>query len=149
MERNQYRVDCLTRDRRAELETHRVAHLLCWYLFEIPRHALHHRQSSGGVWHAWLIDRRQDCRDESATHLRRPPAVRFPAQIVGRVHLGAFPEPLAFSRPAKRCRRSARQKARQVVVAGVLRTRRDNPGGDLSTMRAKRPPNSRDLWCRA
>ena len=31
-----------------------------------------------------------------------------------------------------------------MIVAGVLRTRRDNYGGDPSTMRAKRPPNSRD-----
>jgi len=31
-----------------------------------------------------------------------------------------------------------------VIVAGVLRTRRDNSGGDPSTTRAKRPPNSRN-----
>ena len=35
-------------------------------------------------------------------------------------------------------------KGRRVIVACVLRIHRDNPGGDPSTMRAKRPPNSRD-----
>ena len=31
-----------------------------------------------------------------------------------------------------------------MIVAGVLRTRWNNYGGDPSTMRAKRPPNARD-----
>ena len=46
--------------------------------------------------------------------------------------------------PGGRGRRSARGKGRQVVVAGLLRTRRSNFGGDPSTNGAKRPPNSRD-----
>ena len=36
------------------------------------------------------------------------------------------------------------KNGRQVIVAGVLRTRRANPGGDLSAMGAKRAPNTRD-----
>ena len=43
----------------------------------------HHRESSGAVWRAWLMDRRQDCPDKSSKHLRRSSAVLFPAQIVG------------------------------------------------------------------
>jgi len=47
-------------------------------------------------------------------------------------------------RPGGRGRRSTRENGRQVIVAGVLQTRRANLGGDPSTMSAKRPPNSRD-----
>ena len=39
-------------------------------LFEMPRHALHRRESSGLAWGAWLMDLRQDWRGGSAKHLR-------------------------------------------------------------------------------
>ena len=42
----------------------------CWYLFEMPRRALHHRESSRVVWGAWLMDLRQDWPGVSAKHLR-------------------------------------------------------------------------------
>ena len=48
------------------------------------------------------------------------------------------------TRPGARGRRSTRGNGRQVFVAGLLRSRRDNPGGDPSTLGAKRPPPSRD-----
>jgi len=90
------------------------------------------------------MDRRRNWPDESATHLRRSPAVRFPAQFVGRAHLVRKTADAPETRPGGRGRRSTRENGRQVIVAGVLRTGRANPGGDLSTMGAKRPPNSRD-----
>jgi len=58
---------------------------------------VHHRESSGGLWRAWLMDRRQDCPDKSSKHLRRSPAVLVPALVVGGAHLGAFPELLALA----------------------------------------------------
>ena len=42
----------------------------CWYLFEMPRRALHQRESSGVVWGPWLMDLRQDWPGGSAKHLR-------------------------------------------------------------------------------
>jgi hypothetical protein len=48
------------------------------------------------------------------------------------------------TRPGGRGRRSARGKGRQVIVEGLVRTRRSNFGGDPSTTGAKRPPNSRE-----
>jgi len=96
------------------------------------------------VCRAWSMGRRQDCPDEFATHLRRSPVVLISAEIVGGGHLGAFPEHPAFSGLGGRYRRSAQGKERRVIVAGVLRTHRDNPRGDPSNMRAKPPPNSRD-----
>ena len=57
---------------------------------------------------------------------------------------GRVPEHLPFFGPGGRGRRFARGKGRQVVVAGLLRTRRSNFGGDPSTTGPKRPPNSRD-----
>ena len=90
------------------------------------------------------MDRRQNCCDESAPDLPRSPAVLYPAQSVGRGRQGAFPVHLPFIGPGGRGRRSARGKGRQVIVAGLVRTRRSNFGGDPSTTGAKRPPNSRD-----
>ena len=63
------------------------------------------------------------------------------------------PGPIYFSDPVVaademgsggRGRRSARKTGRQVIVAGLLRTRPDNSGEDPMTTGAKRPPNSRD-----
>ena len=39
-------------------------------LFEMPRHALHHRESSGVAWGAWSMDLRNDSPGGSAKHLR-------------------------------------------------------------------------------
>jgi len=88
------------------------------------------------------MDCRQNCCDESATDLPRSPAVLYPAQSVGLGHLGAFPEHLPLFGPGG----SARGKARQVIVAGLLRTRRSNSGGDPSTTGDK---NARECsrWC--
>ena len=47
--------------------------------FEMPRHALHHRESSGVAWGAWLMDLRQDLLGESAKYLRCSSAALVPA----------------------------------------------------------------------
>ena len=57
------------------------------FLFEKRRRTVHHRESSAGVWDRWWMDRRQNCCDESAVDLPRPPAVLYPAQSVGRGRL--------------------------------------------------------------
>ena len=118
---------------------------------------MHHRESSAGVWGRWWMDRRQNCCDESALDMPRSPAFLypaqsvgcgrqgvFPAQSVGCGRQGSFPEHLPFFGPGGRGRRFARGKGRQVIVAGLLRTRRSNIGGDPSTTGLKRQPNSRD-----
>ena len=105
---------------------------------------MHHRESSAGVWGRWWMDRRRDCCDESAVDLPRSPAVLYPAQSVGRGRLVRKTEDAPETRPGGRIRRSARGKGRQVIVAGIVRTRRSNFGGDSSITGPKRPPNSRD-----
>jgi len=90
------------------------------------------------------MDRRQNCCDESAPDLPRSPAVLYSAQSVGRGRQGEFPVHLPFIGPGGRSRRSARGKGRQVIVAGLVQTRRSSFGGNPSTTGAKRPPNSRD-----
>ena len=106
---------------------------------KVPSHRAPSR-AFAGVYRRWSMDCRQNCCDESATDLPRSPAVLYPAQSVGLGHLGAFPEHLPLFGPGG----SARGKARQVIVAGLLRTRRDTSSGDPWTTGAKHPPNSRD-----
>jgi hypothetical protein len=97
---------------------------------------VHHRESSEGVWRPWSMDLRQNRRDESATDLPRSPAVRFPAQSVGRGHLVPFRRP----RPP-----GPKSKWGQLAAAdALLRTRIDDSGEGPLTTGAKRPPNSRD-----
>ena len=48
------------------------------------------------------------------------------------------------TRPDGRVRRSAPDTGRRTIIAGTLWTRWANPGGDPSTKRPTRPPNSRD-----
>jgi len=90
------------------------------------------------------MDRRQYCCDESAVDLPRSPAVLYPAQSVGRGRRVRKTEDAPETRPGGRIRRFARGEGRQVIVAGLVRTRRSNFGGDPSTTGPKRPPNSRD-----
>jgi len=85
------------------------------------------------------MDRRQDCPDESATYLRRSLAFQLPAQIVGptgRVSGASGAVQTRWALPTI-C------AGKMTTGRGVLRPR-DNPRGDQSTMRTKRPPNSRD-----
>ncbi len=49
-----------------------------------------------------------------------------------------------FDGADRRGRRAGRRDGRRVVVAGLLRTRRDTSSGDPWTTGAKHPPNSRD-----
>jgi len=90
------------------------------------------------------MDRRHNCRDESATDLPRSPAVRVPAQSIGHGHPVLKTEDAPETRPGGRGRRSTRETGRHAIVAGLLRNRRDNFGGDPLTTGAKRPPRSRD-----
>jgi len=72
-------------------------------LFEMPRHALHHRESSGVAWGTWLMDLRQDSPGGSAKHLRCSSTAVCPAQTVENSRLVAFQDPLAFSGPEGAC----------------------------------------------
>jgi len=58
---------------------------------------VHNGESSGDVWLAWSMDRRQRCPDKSSEHPPRSPGVLISAQIVGSAHLGEFPEHLALA----------------------------------------------------
>jgi len=82
------------------------------------------------------MDLRQNRRYESATERRPQPIgpIYFSDQVAAADEMG----------PGGRGRRSARGNGRQVIVAGLLRTRPDDFGEDPLTTGAKRPPNSRD-----
>jgi len=71
--------------------------------FEMPRHALHHRESSGVAWGAWLMDLRQDLLGESAKYLRCSSTAFCPAHTVESYRQVAFSDPLTFFRPEGAC----------------------------------------------
>jgi len=115
-------------------------------LFEMPRHALHHREDSGLAWGPWLMDLRRDWLGGSTKHLRWSSTASCPRADRQRqqVPLVRKTTDRTETRPNGSFPRSAPDQRRWTTIAGALRVRRANRDGDPSTMGPTPPPNPRD-----
>jgi len=118
----------------------------CWSLFEMPRRAQHHRESSGVAWGAWPMNLLQDWLVGSSKSYddRAPPFVRRNCPS-GRVS-GPSRRPSSDSPSSGNATRRAvsTDQGGRTIIVSALRTRRANPGGDPSAKRPMRLLNSRE-----